>query len=433
MQPKKSDRLRDPFCPDLIDKLDPRNHLLELVKSIPWQFYEDDFRPLYATTGRPANPFCFLNESLILKQLENLSDERVVETWRQPSYFQALCGQQRFTWKRSCNPSGLKYLLRRIGKIGVRKIFKVSVPPDSDMATEEDMVMDTTVQEKNITLHTNTNLLTQIVTRCRIMTKREDAKLRNSYQREVTKLARIIRFKPKGRKKDEVQRAIRRLQTTAGLLIHKMRRLFLPEALEAHPQSLDRYERAQRQQRYDTCKIFSIHEPDASCISKGETHKKYEFAVKASITATKTSGTIFSPPSIPDNLFDDNPLSQVESFVGKRPSIATRDHNYRDKCTITHTHSDTPKPDNSPKTEHKKRPAWALFLRRCVIKPIICQLKNAHRMLGNYFRPNRRFSKPVYGLHSLQLPEVNPNTVFIYHKLLRHFLEPNFCSSQALA
>ena len=81
MQPKKSDRQRSFLCPDLIDQLDPRHHLLGLAKAIPWQVFEDSFRPLYAASGRPAKPVRLMVGLLILKQLENLSDERVVEIW----------------------------------------------------------------------------------------------------------------------------------------------------------------------------------------------------------------------------------------------------------------------------------------------------------------------------------------------------------------
>jgi IS5 family transposase len=56
MQPQKSDRQRSFLCPDLIDQLDPRHHLLGLAMAIPWQVFEDSFRPLYAASGRPANP-----------------------------------------------------------------------------------------------------------------------------------------------------------------------------------------------------------------------------------------------------------------------------------------------------------------------------------------------------------------------------------------
>jgi IS5 family transposase len=105
-------------------------------------------------------------------------------------------------------------------------------PPGSHFLTAN------TVQEKNITFPTDTNLLTKIVTRCRIMAKLEDVKLWHSYQREIKKLLRTIRFKSKGRKQGEAQRAIRRLRTIAGVLIREMRRKLSPEALEIHRQSL---------------------------------------------------------------------------------------------------------------------------------------------------------------------------------------------------
>jgi hypothetical protein len=36
---KKSDLQRSFLCPDLIDQLDPRNHMLGLAKAIPWQVF----------------------------------------------------------------------------------------------------------------------------------------------------------------------------------------------------------------------------------------------------------------------------------------------------------------------------------------------------------------------------------------------------------
>jgi IS5 family transposase len=390
MQPKKSDRQRSFLCPDLIDQLDPRHHLLGLAKAIPWQIFEDSFRPLYAASGRPAKPVRLMVGLLILKQLENLSDERVVEIWVQNPYFQAFCGQQRFTWKLPCDPSELTYFRRRIGEGGVRKIFEVSVTLHGDKAKEEEVVVDSTVQEKNITFPTDTKLLTKIVMRCHIMAKLEDVKLRRSYQREVKKLLRIIRFKSKGRKQGEAQRAVRRLRTIAGVLIRDMRRKLSPEALEIHRQSLDLYDRVQRQKRSDTGKIYSLHEPGVSCISKGKAHKKYEFGAKASVTVTKISGIIVGALSFPDNPFDGHTLpavlSQVESIVGKRPTMAICDRGYRGKRRIGDTRIEIPESGKGAKTEHNKRQARARFRRRAAIEPIIGHLKNDHRMLRNYLK-----------------------------------------------
>jgi IS5 family transposase len=344
----------------------------------------------YAASGRRAKPIRLMVGLLILKQLEKLSDERVVEIWVQNPYFQAFCGQQRFTWKLPCDPSELTYFRRRIGEDGVRKIFEVSVTLHGDKAKEEEVIVDYTVQEKNITFPTDTKLLTKIVTRCRIMAKLENVKLRRSYQREIKKLLRTIRFKSKGRKQGEAQRAIRRLRTIAGVLIRNMRRKLSPEALEIHRQSLDLYDRVQRQQRSDTGKIYSLHEPDVSCISKGKAHKKYEFGAKASVTVTKTNGIIDGALSFPDNPYDGHTLpavlTQVESIVGQRPNMAICDRGYRGKRKIGMTRIEISESGKGPKTEHEKRKARERFRRRAAIEPIFGHLKNDHRMLRNYLK-----------------------------------------------
>ena len=68
--------------PDLLDQLNPRDPLLQLADQIPWDKLEAEFAPLYAERGRPAKPVRLMVGLLILKQLANLSDERVVEEWR---------------------------------------------------------------------------------------------------------------------------------------------------------------------------------------------------------------------------------------------------------------------------------------------------------------------------------------------------------------
>ena len=152
------------------------------------------------------------------------------------------------------------------------------------------------------------------------MAKLEDIKLRRSYQREIKLLLRTLRFKSKGRRQGEAQRAIRRLRPIAGVLICEIKRKLSPEAFEIYQHSLNRYDRVQHQQRSNTDKIYSLHEPGVSCISKGKGHKKYEFGAKASVTVT--SGIIVGALSFHDNPFDGHTLpavlAQVES-VYKRP------------------------------------------------------------------------------------------------------------------
>lgn len=84
MKAKTQNRSRGSFLyPDLMDQLDPEHPLLQLAKQIPWQRFEDEFSGYYSEMGRPAKPIRLMVGLMILKQLENLSDERVVEVWVQ--------------------------------------------------------------------------------------------------------------------------------------------------------------------------------------------------------------------------------------------------------------------------------------------------------------------------------------------------------------
>ena len=84
-----------------------------------------------------------------------------------------------------------------------------------------------------------------------------------------------------------------------------------------------------RQKRTDRNKIYSLHEPEVRCISKGREHKKYEFGAKASIAMTKTHGVIVAALSHPRNIHDGHTLPEVldlaEVVMGRRPSRAIGD------------------------------------------------------------------------------------------------------------
>jgi IS5 family transposase len=435
MKPKISNPQRSFICPDLIDQLDPKNYLLKLANVIPWQIFEENFQPLYAASGRPAKPIRLMVGLLILKQLENLSDERVVEVWTQNPYFQTFCGQQRFTWKLPCNPSELTYFRRRIGEDGMRRIFEVSVSLHGENIKESEVVVDSTVQEKNITFPTDTKLLTKIVDRCRALAKKENIKLRRSYSRETKGLLRTIRFKSKGRNKNEFPRAVKRLRTIAGILIRELKRKLSPEALNNNKESLEIYQRVQKQKRSDPKKIYSLHETGVSCIGKGKTNKKYEFGSKASVTVTKNGGIIVGALSFPGNPFDGhtlpNVLDQVEEIIGQRPERAICDRGYRGKRWVGETRIDIPEAGNGSKKPSEKRKARKRFQRRAAIEPIIGHLKNDHRMLRNYLKGQIGDAMNLFmACAAFNFRKFIRKMYFFCFKLLRYIIRKNIFAGQ---
>ena len=52
----------------------------------------------------------------ILKHLEDLSDEVLVQRWVQNPYYQMFTGEVEFQWQLPCDPSDLTYFRKRIGK-----------------------------------------------------------------------------------------------------------------------------------------------------------------------------------------------------------------------------------------------------------------------------------------------------------------------------
>ncbi len=85
---------------------------------------------------------------LLLKQIENLSDERVVEAWTRNPYYQAFCGMEYFQWKFPCGPSELVHFRKRIGEAGLEKIFQASATLFEEKVFEDDVAVGTTVQGK---------------------------------------------------------------------------------------------------------------------------------------------------------------------------------------------------------------------------------------------------------------------------------------------
>lgn len=268
--------------PDLIDQLDPKDPLLLLARAIPWQQFESEFAPLYADCGRPAKPIRLMVGLLMLKQLENLSDERVVEEWRRNPYFQAFCGMKNFQWELPCEPSDFCHFRKRIGTAGMEKIFQVSVAIHGKQALECEIVVDTTVQEKNIAYPTDTKLRLKVIARCRKIAGRENIRLRRSYRRELRELMRTIRFQ---RNKDARTRnaAFRRVKTIANALLRELERKLPDETREELAHELEIYARAVNQKRTDKKRFTACTSRKFSAYAKARTIRSMSMATRWSL------------------------------------------------------------------------------------------------------------------------------------------------------
>lgn len=378
------------FTTDLIDCLNPNNRLYQLAQRLPWSEIEKEFEGYYSKMGQPAKPVRLMVGLLMLKQLENLSDEVVVERWCENPYYQFFCGMATFQWELPCHPTDLVYFRKRIGKGGAEKLFCYSLHIHPEKAREvEQVVFDTTVQEKNITYPTDVKLAVKVIKKCRSMARKEGVELRQSYQRVVKKHMLNQRFAshPKNRKKAVA--SIRSLKTIAGRLIRELRRKLKPGALAYHQNDLDLFEQVIRQQRKDKNKIYSIHEPDVACIIKGKVSKKYEFGSKASIALTKDSNLIVGVASFKGNPHDNHTLEDtlqaVERTSGQRPKEGICDRGYRGKSIFGTTRIVIAK-QQKHKNSYQKQKVRRKFQRRAAIEPVIGHIKQDFRLGRNYLK-----------------------------------------------
>ena len=156
-----------------MQQLDPRDPLLQLTKVIPWAEFERAFAKHYThNTGRPAKPIRLMVGLLLLKQLENLSDEKVVLQFKRNPYYQSFCGFTEFSCTAPCDSTELVHFRQRIGTEGFELIFQMSVQLHGKAALEKTVNIDTTVQEKNITYPTDAKLAIKIINRLNKLAKK---------------------------------------------------------------------------------------------------------------------------------------------------------------------------------------------------------------------------------------------------------------------
>lgn len=140
----------------------PDHKLCFLARKIDWENIEKEFTPLYGSTGRPSVPIRTIVGLLLLKQMYGIGDETVVEQYLKNPYWQYFCGEVYFQYKLPFDPSDFVHFRKRIGKAGMKKIFKQSIDLyGEDVIRKEvkEVQVDTTIQEKNITFPTDRKLM----------------------------------------------------------------------------------------------------------------------------------------------------------------------------------------------------------------------------------------------------------------------------------
>jgi len=369
--------------------INQKHPLYKLANTIDWKVFEDSFTKHYSEkTGKPAKPIRLMVGLLILKYLRNLSDENVVEHWSENIYFQYFSGEQIFQPAIPCVPTELVVFRQRIGEAGMELILKESIrinKDQDDKGNDAVVSVDTTVQEKNITYPTDDKLYKKIIKKCWIIGDEENIDLRQSYRSVVKKLSNQQRFKNTKYGAKAARKASKKIKIIAGRLIRDIARKLPLERLGLYLPQLKLFQKVLSQKRDDTNKIYSLHEPNVKCYSKGKEHKKYEFGSKVSILIDQQTGVIKGAINFTQPLHDSKTLPEVleqyERLNEKQATEVYVDRGYKGIKQYKESKIFVPAPNKNISKKQRKRHS-----RRSAIEPVIGHLKQDYRLCRNFLK-----------------------------------------------
>ena len=274
-----------------------------------------------SAAGRPRLPIRLMASLLYLKHAFNLSDEEVAARWAEDVVWQCFSGQAYYTPRLPCDATQIGRFRTAIGEAGVEELLKATI--DTAVQTKavrpaefEQVIVDTTVQEKAVAHPVDCRLLEIARTKVVQAAKQPGIALKQTFIKEGTELRRKAGGYAHAKQFKRLRRTVKRQRTVLGIVLRDIRRKLATASTESpatHARLnllLERAERIRSQQPKDKNKLYALRAPEVECIGKGKGRKPYEFGVKASIAVTHKSGLMVAAQTFPGNPYDGHILSQ---------------------------------------------------------------------------------------------------------------------------
>lgn len=385
------------FRASLVDLINSNHPLVKLANAMNWKRFDQEFEKCYSQKlGRPGLPTRVMVALHYLKHAFNVSDEVVVERFKENVYWQYFCGYAFFEHERPCVPTALVEWRKRIGRDGMEMMLQETLAVAMELGFLKgkelsEVTVDTTVQEKNIAFPTDAKLLNKSRERLVKVAKESGVDLRQNYSRVgKSALAQYGRY-AHAKQFKRAKKSLRKLKTFLGRVARDVRRNLNLESKSLRLE-LQLAEQLLLQEKGSKNKIYSLHEPSVDCISKGKAHKRYEFGCKVSLATTTTGNWIVGSMAHHGAPFDGHTLSDViagvERIVGAKPKDVFVDKGYRGSQKL----NPQVRVHISGTKRGKNKRQLRLLRRRSAIEPIIGHTKSENRL-------GRNFLKGVNGDH----------------------------------
>jgi len=283
---------------------------VKMAQIIDWDDLENEYQSLYCPdNGAPAKPIRLAIGALLIKQIEGLPDEKLVQHIQENPYMQFFCGIKEFSYEQPFTPSLLVLFRKRFSEDVIAEINeRIFSPKSKDDDNDEDnppknkglMILDATCAPADIKYPQDINLCNEAREKTEDMVEtmhkanrgiKEKPRLnkkaaRKSYLSVAKQKKRPVKVLRKAIKKQltHIRRNIGYIKSLidqghGGMLTNKQLRE-LPVIQELYTQQPEMYN-----ERKHTVgdRIVSISQPHIRPIVRGKARASTEFGAKVAI------------------------------------------------------------------------------------------------------------------------------------------------------
>ena len=189
MRPKIPEGQMEIGKPKLESFLNKRDGLVILARVINWERFNRKFSNGFdASKGRPGLSIRLMVGLTYLKYLYNLSDRKLIQIFLQNPLWQYFCGFEYMQDKVPCDSSSLTCFRReRLKEEGCQELLRETVELGQRCgfikpSRLSEVIVDTTVQEKDISFPTDSKLMNKVREGLVNVCKERGIRLRQSYK-----------------------------------------------------------------------------------------------------------------------------------------------------------------------------------------------------------------------------------------------------------